>query len=99
MGALDSAELYRRRGVLDQALRYLSSGPVLAMAIRKPIDGVESEYEEQRAMRALIGGVDPNEDRVDQNTQSIRGCFGDDLVHNVLDVHYQRTQREFRAFV
>ena len=100
---LDSAALYQRENVQDQALQYLSSGPVLVMVVRKPVgaDGAwSSEQEEAERLRAVVGKVDPNVDREeDENTQSIRGCFGDDLVHNVIDVYYKQTLREFRKFV
>lgn len=100
---LDSAAMYKREGVENQALQYLSSGPILVMVVRKPIgmDGVwSSEQEEEAKMRDLVGNVDPIVDRQeDENTQSIRGCFGDDLVHNVIDVYYKETLREFRKYV
>jgi len=75
----------------------------VALEVRKPFgDGVEAECEcaDEREcvvrMRELVGFSDPAQNwKADEHTQAIRGCFGQDLVHNAVDVYYKQTHSEF----
>lgn len=74
---------YNTKNVCSHVIEYLASAPIVVMVIRPSYDGSDS-YDR---LKHIIGHTDPNIDRkMDEETQSIRGCFGEDLIHNAVDI-------------
>eukprot|EP01084_Bolivina_argentea_P145661 255268_1 len=99
MHCMDSKLYYEQDPKLqDEAMEYLSSARCGVMVIKKAI-GVDTCLNAKQCfnqLSELIGCADPQIDRKnDDNTQSIRGCFGDDLIHNAIDVSL--TKKDFRT--
>ena len=85
--AMDSCSYYTASNVREKTIHYLSSGKVVIFIIKKEIESNCTEQQCFEALSKLIGLVDPIKDREnDPDTESIRGCFGEDLVHNAIDV-------------
>lgn len=94
INSMDSYHYYQTKDVKNEAIRYLSSGTIIVMIIKKPI-GIDGLTEKDcfNKLSQLIGFVDPELDRKNNaETQSIRGCFGEDLIHNAIDVTMTKQQ-------
>ena len=99
LNSMDSNNYYQTKNVRNEAIRYLSSGTIIIMIIKKPI-GIDNDCLNEKdcfhKLSELIGFIDPEIDRQnDENTQSIRGCFGEDLIHNAIDV--TMTQNDYKS--
>merc|ERR1712228_321395 len=97
LDAMDSSSYYMQ-SVREKAINYLLSGSVILMIIKKEIDSNCNEEQCFQELSELVGFVDPMKERQnDPNTQSIRGCFGEDLIHNAIDVTL--TQNDFKKII